>query len=90
MDISDFEGLTKFKIFIPALYILSWISMFSGPSLFPVPYQKYCIIMILYLLLRVMIVTGIMVHINIKTWSLFNRVDSGDQEQNQERVMEGE
>ena len=34
MDIRDFEGLTKFKLIIPAVYIISWISMFMGPSLF--------------------------------------------------------
>ena len=36
MDIEDFEGLTKYKIFVPALYVLSWISMFTGPSFFPI------------------------------------------------------
>ena len=37
-----------------------------------------------------MIVSGTMVHINMKTWSVLNRVESEGEEQNQERIMEGE
>ena len=43
MDIADFQGIFKFKLIIPTLYVCSWIAVFLGPSLFPVVYQRYCI-----------------------------------------------
>lgn len=52
MDIADFQGLFKFKLIIPALYVFSWIAVFLGPSLFPVVYQRYCIGLWIFLLLK--------------------------------------
>jgi hypothetical protein len=49
MDIRDFEDIYKFKLILPALYIVSWISMFLGPSLFPVVYQRICFAILLYM-----------------------------------------
>lgn len=44
MDISDFEGNFKFKLIIPALYVLNWIFIFLGPSVVPIAYQWYSIV----------------------------------------------
>lgn len=44
MDISDFEGNFKFKLLIPALYVLNWIFIFLGPSVVPIVYQWYSIL----------------------------------------------
>jgi hypothetical protein len=53
MDITDFEGIFKYKFFIPILYVISWIAMFLGPSLFPVVYQQICFGLLAYLGIRV-------------------------------------
>ena len=74
MDIKDFEGLTKFKLIVPGLYILSWVSMFLGPNIYPIEYQKYSIIMILYLIIKIMIICGTMIKININACYNFNRI----------------
>lgn len=73
MDIRDFEGLTKFKVIIPALYILSWIAMFMGPSLFPVAYQKYSIVMLLYILGKIMMTFFTLFYICVKGYSQVSR-----------------
>jgi hypothetical protein len=52
MDIRDFEGIYKYKLILPAMYIFSWISMFLGPSLFPVVYQGFCFAFLLWMALR--------------------------------------
>lgn len=73
MDIRDFEGLTKFKTIIPAMYVISWVSMFLGPSFFPVIYQKFSIFCLLYILFKILIIVFVMIHICIKSYSLVNR-----------------
>ena len=52
MDIRDFEGIYKYKLILPAMYIVSWISMFLGPSLFPVVYQAFCFGFLAWMALR--------------------------------------
>ena len=49
MDLEDFKYNYKYKIIIPAMYIISWILMFVGPFYLQVLYQRICIIMLLYL-----------------------------------------
>jgi len=73
MDIRDFEGLTKFKIVIPLLYIISWVCMIVGPSFFPVIYQKLSIGLIIYLVYKILWVFITMVIVTIKSWPLINR-----------------
>lgn len=73
MDIRDFEGLTKFKLFIPILYIISWICMFVGPSFFPVIYQKISIGLLIYLVYKIACVLMTCVLVLVKSWSLINR-----------------
>lgn len=48
----DFEGVYKWKFLIPGLYIVSWLLMIFGPLFFPYPYQIFCIIIIVYSLLK--------------------------------------
>jgi cellulose synthase/poly-beta-1,6-N-acetylglucosamine synthase-like glycosyltransferase len=52
MNTADFEGIFKFKLIIPTLYVCSWVAVFLGPSLFPVVYQCYCIVLWLLFLTR--------------------------------------
>lgn len=73
MDIRDFEGLTKFKLFIPILYIISWICMFAGPSFFPVIYQRISIGLLIYLVYKIASVLMTCVLVLVKSWSLINR-----------------
>ena len=73
MDIRDFEGLTKFKVIVPAMYILSWVSMFMGPSLFPVVYQKFSIFCLLYILGKIMMVAFTMMYVTINGYSQVSR-----------------
>ena len=53
MDIRDFEGLTKYKIIVPVVYIISWISLFLGPYFYPVPYQNFTIAILLLIIINV-------------------------------------
>jgi hypothetical protein len=55
MDIRDFEGLYKYKFVLPIMYIVSWIAMFLGPSVFPVVYQRICFGVLIYMGLRLLI-----------------------------------
>lgn len=74
MDIEDFKGLTKYKVLLPLIYIWSWISMFAGPSFFPVQYQNYSIFFIIYFILKITLICANTFAVNIKTWKLFNRI----------------
>lgn len=73
MDIRDFEGLTKFKVVIPLLYIISWVCMFVGPSFFPVIYQKLSIGLLIYLVYKIMWVFITIVIVLVKSWPLITR-----------------
>jgi hypothetical protein len=73
MDIRDFEGLTKFKVVIPLLYIISWVCMFVGPSFFPVIYQKLSIALVIYLVYKIMWVFITITIVLVKSWPLINR-----------------
>lgn len=74
MDIRDFEGLTKFKLFVPLIYIINWVAMFLGPSFFPVVYQKICIGVMLYLLYKIFCVFLTMLYVLCKSTSMMNRL----------------
>jgi hypothetical protein len=52
MDLKDFKGIYKWKFLIPGLYVVSWLLMILGPIFFPYGYQIYCIIVIVYSLLK--------------------------------------
>lgn len=52
MDINDFKGNFKYKLIVPIVYIVSWISLFVGPSFFQVYYQRICIYILLHALAR--------------------------------------
>ena len=67
MDIRDFEGLTKFKLIIPILYVISWVCMVVGPSFFPTIYQKICIGCFLYVLYKILWVLTTMLIVLFKT-----------------------
>ncbi len=69
MDIRDFEGLFKFKLIVPGLYVLSWICIFLGPSLFPVVYQRYFIGLWLFMFIKMIYMLFNMVLILWRTYS---------------------
>lgn len=78
MDIGDFAGLTKYKLVIPFIYVVSWICMIIGPSFFPVVYQKISIGILIYLGFKVFWIFLTMLIILIKSWSLISKAqDSG-------------
>ncbi len=41
MSSEEYEGLFKYKLLIPAIYIISWVSMIAGPIYFPISYQHF-------------------------------------------------
>lgn len=73
MDIRDFENIYKYKLILPALYIISWICMFLGPSLFPVVYQRICFIILCYLAVKVVSFGFINLVLLIGNWRILNR-----------------
>jgi|JI7StandDraft_1071085.scaffolds.fasta_scaffold1036881_1 hypothetical protein len=75
MDIHDFDGLTKYKLYIPLLYIISWICMFIGPAYFPIVYQKLSIGFFIYLTYKIMWIMITMIIIVIRSWSLIDRAN---------------
>lgn len=79
MDIRDFEGLTKFKLFIPLIYVISWVCMFVGPSFFPVIYQKITIALLSYVLYKILWVFVTMIIVLIKSWKNMNRLKDSEQ-----------
>lgn len=79
MDIRDFEGLMKYKLFIPMLYIINWVCMFVGPSFFPVVYQKISIALLLYLLYKILYVFLTIIIVLCKAWPLMNRQRDSEQ-----------
>lgn len=52
MDIRDFEGNFKFKLYLPILYIINWALMIFGPFYFPLNYQTYYLCAMGYLAFR--------------------------------------
>jgi hypothetical protein len=81
MDIRDFEGLTKFKLIIPALYIISWVCMILAPSFFPVVYQRFCIGLLIYLDIKIAWVFLTMAVVLVKSWPLITRAKEPAQTQ---------
>lgn len=82
MDITDFEGLFKYKLIIPILYIISWISMFAGPAFFPDIYQKIAIFLICYLDFKVITLAFVMMYINVKAYQIRKRKVEADANNN--------
>jgi len=73
MDIRDFEDIYKFKLILPALYIISWISMFLGPSLFPVVYQRICFGILIYMGIKMLSFGFINFVLLVENWRIVNR-----------------
>ena len=48
----DFEGIFKFKFFVPFFYIVSWALAIFGSIFFPEVYQTMCIAILIYSLLK--------------------------------------
>lgn len=52
MNSEDFEGIFKFKFFIPFFYIASWTCMIFGPLFFKEVYQVICMVIVSYSMLK--------------------------------------
>ena len=88
MDIRDFEGNFKYKLYLPSVYILNWMLMIVGPFYFPVEYQKYYLIAIFYLTLRSSM-TFLWTFIGtIKSHRLLNKYEKSTKEQSKEKELE--
>ena len=74
MDINDFKGLTKFKVIIPAIYIFSWLSMLVGPLYLNKFYQIFCLVIIFYSSIKVLLLIMIMILVNVKSTIAFRRI----------------
>lgn len=81
MDINDFKGLTKYKVIIPALYIFSWLSMLVGPVYFNKFYQIFCLAIIFYSSIKVLILITIMIIVNVKSTIAFRKIKDFSQEE---------
>lgn len=53
MDISDFQGTYQYKLILPVIYTMSWVSMFIGPIFYPVIYEYANHLFLLYSLIKV-------------------------------------
>ena len=80
MEIRDFQGLFKFKLIIPILYIINWVCMFVGPSFFPVVYQRITIIFLAYILFKILMILVTIIIVLIRSWRYMNRLE--DEEKN--------
>ena len=78
MDINDFKGLTKFKVFLPVVYIISWLLMIFGPAFFLHVYQRICIFFIIYLDIKVLLLLMTMIIVTIKSHSFFRKAELED------------
>lgn len=76
MDIKDFEGITKYKVIVPTLYVCSWICMILGPLLFDVIYERICVFFILYTDIKMMLFFVIMIIVTIKSQKIFKRASN--------------
>lgn len=75
MDIKDFEGLTKFKILIPTIYVCSWLCMVLGPTLFEKTYTRICVFFLIYTDLKILMLFSIMVVVLIKSRHAFKKLE---------------
>jgi hypothetical protein len=75
MDLEDFKYNYKYKIIIPAIYIISWVAMFLGPFTFQVLYQKICICLLIYLSFKSLIILLISVITYTKANHILNRAE---------------
>ena len=74
MDIKDFQGLLKYKLVAPMIYCLNWIFMVIGPIYFEEGYQKFCIFVLVYANLKVIMLFCFMVIIIYKSRDVFQRI----------------
>lgn len=76
MDLRDFQGLTKYKLIIPILYVMSWVGMLLGPLLFRNVYDVACVLVIAYLDYKVLMIFFTMCYVNYRTHLVFRKVNS--------------
>ena len=74
MDIRDFEGLTKFKLIIPTIYVCSWLCMILGPTLFEVTYAKICVFFLIYTDIKILMLFAIMIIVLVKSNKAFKKI----------------
>ena len=90
MDIRDFEDIYKFKLILPILYIVSWIGMFLGPSLFPVVYQRICFIILVYMGVKMLTFSFINFVLLVENCRIISRAQQTQNEKYQPLTQNGE
>lgn len=78
MDINDFNGINKFKIILPLLYIVNWISMIFGPIFFSTSYSIMCMLVFIYTDIKILLVLGTMIMVTIQSNKIFRKTQEYD------------
>jgi hypothetical protein len=66
MEINDFKGISYFRFFIPAIFILSWASMIFGPIFANIPYREFCFIIYAYFIVKTIYQTVLTINLVLK------------------------
>ena len=48
----EYINIFKYKLIVPAVYIVSWLMMIIGPFFFDKMYQVYCVLLGIYAMLK--------------------------------------
>lgn len=59
MALEDFENHSQLKFMVPIVYVISLLAMIFGPFYFPIHYNHYCMLILMYLALRSFILCGL-------------------------------
>lgn len=76
MDIKDFAGLTKYKMILPTLYVVSWVLMVFGPVFFEVIYYRYCLFFLIYIDIKLTMLFGICIYATTRAHRIMTRAQN--------------
>lgn len=76
MDIKDFAGLTKYKMILPTLYVVSWVLMVAGPVFFEVMYYRYCLFFLIYIDIKLTMLFGICIYATTRAHRIMTRAQN--------------
>lgn len=76
MDIKDFKGLTKYKMILPTMYIISWVLMVAGPVFFSDIYYRYCLFFLIYVDVKLTMLFAICIYVTTKAHRIMTRAQN--------------
>jgi hypothetical protein len=76
MDIKDFEGVFKYKLIIPLIFIINWSLIIIGPFYIPYQYQIYSFALTCYAFLRMCYLLFNTFISTIKSIKVLNKYDN--------------